>query len=395
MHSAFKPVLWSLCGLVLVLATAGCESMGSRSSSVSWPRTGDVMTDARTAVEQAPLKDRVLWQYRGAASAIRKGQFVEAKKWLDDALLTLGGIHAADPSARKARGLFRDESRKKFLGEPYERSMAYFYRGVLYWMDGELDNARACFKSGQFEDSDAEDKSYAGDYVMFDLLEAWTTTKLAGDGADPLKRAVASAKGVTVPTPIATANLALFLEVGRGPVRQAGGEYGEQLRFRDGTSDIRAAMVKVAGQTVRVETYDSLTYQATTRGGRVMDHILGNKAVFKSATDVAGNVGIISGAVLATGRDTQEIGLGLLAAGLVGKIVSAATTPQADTRSWDNLPERIGFAALKVPPGSHQGTVEFLDEQGRVLGGRTRGFSVLIPDNPGKDSVVFISDRSE
>ena len=34
-----------------------------------------------------------------------------------------------------------------------------------------------------------------------------------------------------------------------------------------------------------------------------MDHVLGNKAVFKTATDVAGNVGIIGGAatILADG----------------------------------------------------------------------------------------------
>jgi hypothetical protein len=30
-----------------------------------------------------------------------------------------------------------------FIGEPYERAMAYYYRGLLYWRDGEIDNARA------------------------------------------------------------------------------------------------------------------------------------------------------------------------------------------------------------------------------------------------------------
>ena len=44
---------------------------------------------------------------------------------------------AADKSARKARGYFHEESSKGFRGEPYERVMAYYYRGILYWMDGE------------------------------------------------------------------------------------------------------------------------------------------------------------------------------------------------------------------------------------------------------------------
>ena len=52
-------------------------------------------------------------------------------------------------------------------------------------------------------------------------------------------------------------------------------------------------------QSVHVGPYDDLNFQATTRGGRVMDHILANKAVFKSATDTAGNVAIVGGAITA------------------------------------------------------------------------------------------------
>ena len=34
--------------------------------------------------------------------------------------------------------------------------MAFYYRGLLYWRDGQPDNARACFRSAQFIDADAE-----------------------------------------------------------------------------------------------------------------------------------------------------------------------------------------------------------------------------------------------
>src|SRR5690606_8881327 len=95
---------------------------------------------------------------------------------------------------------------------------------------------------------------------------------------------------------------------------------------------------------------DDLYFQATTRGGRVMDHVLGNKAVFKSTTSTLGDVGIISGAVLAghRGRNSaaDEVGVGLLAAGLISKLFSSATTPAADTRTWDNLPRYLTFAFL-------------------------------------------------
>lgn len=373
---------------------AGCASTESKGGA-SATRTGDPMIDARQAVQQAPQKDRLLWQYRASATAMRKGEFQQAKAWLDDALSVLGGIHAADPSARKARGLFQEESRKRFMGEPYERAMAFFYRGILYWIDGEWDNARACFKSAQFEDSDTTEKTYAGDFVSFDYLEGLATRKLGGDGADALKRASANAKQAALPECDPSSNLVLFLELGKGPRKYGDGEYGEKLKFREGESAATGAVIRVGGQTIRIRAWDNLSFQARTRGGRVMDHVLGNKAVFKTSTSVAGDVGILSGAVLAHGRETREVGLGLLAAGLLSKIVSAAANPKADLRTWDNLPQWIGFGLAKLSPGEHSGIVDFVDQHGVVLASKTRAFKIRISDTPGKDSVLLISDRND
>ena len=147
------------------------------------------------AIANGPPRDRVLWQYRLAAAAMRQGKFDVAKQNLDDALLTLGGIYGKDADAKKARSYFHAEAKKTFIGEPYERSMAYIYRGILYWMDGEPDNARACFRSAEFEDSDAENHQYAGDWVLPEYLDGLATTKLGGDGSDAFKRAQADRQG--------------------------------------------------------------------------------------------------------------------------------------------------------------------------------------------------------
>src|SRR4029079_12483852 len=156
--------------------------------------TGDIMVDGPNAIEHGPPRDKVLWEYRTSAAAMRRGQFDIAKRYLDDALLTLGGIYGKDESARRARGYFHEEASKTFIGEPYERVMAYFYRGILYWMDGEPDNARACFRSAQLQDSDTEDKSYAADYVLLDYLDGLATANLSGDGSDAFNRAQKIAK---------------------------------------------------------------------------------------------------------------------------------------------------------------------------------------------------------
>ncbi len=360
--------------------------------------TGDIMVDGPKMIAEGQPRDKVLWQYRTAAAAMRQGRFDVARPLLDDALLTLGGIYGKDADARKARGYFHAEAKKTFIGEPYERAMAYFYRGILYWMDGEPDNARACFRSAEFEDSDAEDKKYAGDWVLPDYLDGLATAKLAGDGSDALKRARANVKNITLPDYNTKANVLVFVEFGPGPLKYGGGQYGEQLKFRTRSSSIVAARIQTGSVNLAIAPTDDVNFQATTRGGRVMDHVLGNKAVFKSGTDAFGDAAILSGAILASGPKrrhdaSDEIGAGLMLAGVLSKIFSAATTPEADTRTWDNLPQFISCATLTLPPGQHEMTVEFLEPGDKVVAKLTKQITVNIA-NTDRDKVVFVSDSS-
>ena len=341
-----------------------------------------------------PKKDRVLWEYRNGLAAMRKGDFATAKQLFDDAILTLQGIYGKDVSAKKARGYFREEAKKNFLGEPYERVMAYWYRGIMYWMDGEPDNARACFKSAQLMDSDAESKEFAADYASLEYLDGYASVKLNGDGSDSLQRAQKLSKIGQLPPYDKDANVLVFLEFGNGPTKFATGEYSEQLRFRTPPSQVQGAWLRVSNKKIRIGPYDDLNYQATTRGGRVMDHVLANKAVFKGTTDAIGTGALVSGGVLAATQrgDAQIVGLGLLAAGALTKIVSGATTPEADTRAWDNLPQYVSFTPLKLAPGTYDGAVDFTDAAGNAV--MTKTFKFTTPAPNGHDAVIFLSDKS-
>lgn len=359
--------------LILPLIVGGCASSGSSSQ---------------------PARDALLIKYRAAADHMRRAEFSSAKPLLDDALTTLGGITAGDAAARRARGYFKSESSKNFRGEPYERVMAFYYRGILYWMDGEPDNARACFRSAQIQDADAQDGTYQADYAILDYLDGLVTTKLGGGAAESLARARTNARLGPLPDFDPQVNVLVFFEMGRGPSKYGSGEYGEQLRFRPGNSRSSVLQLRVAGQTVSAPAVDDLSFQATTRGGRQMDYVLANKAVFKGSTDSFGDAAILSGAILAgtSGRRSaaDEVGAGLLVAGLLSKVISAATTPSADTRTWDNLPNGIGFAALRVPPGQHKLIAEFLDGSGHAILSRDVSLNIL----PGtRDTVLFLSDR--
>ncbi len=372
-----------------VALISGCAAL-LLSGCVTDSGSGSAMPTA-AQLNKPPTKDRVLWNYRNGLSALRQGKQEEAKLQFDEAISVIGNIFGSDKSAKKSRNYFNEESKKNFIGEPYERVMAYFYRGILYWMDGEADNARACFRSGELMDGDAEKKDYRSDFVTLDYLDGYATFKLDGDGSDAFKRAQEVSKIGQLPTYDKKANTLVFLEFGTGPTKYAGGEYGEELRIREGRSVVRGAWFKTGNKAIRIGAYDDLNFQATTRGGRVMDHILANKAVFKSTTDTIGNVAIVGGAITAMNRRSQNVGLGIIAAGVVSKIVSAATTPEADTRTWDNLPQFISFTALELPLGSHTATVEFIDAAGRIVPNLTKTVTFTIVEQ--RDTVLFVSDH--
>lgn len=376
--------------LGLSLLLAGCSTTRYTPPK---PLTGDPLIDGQNAIQSGPEKDKVLWQYRTAVAALRRGQHNEAKAYLDEALARIGNIAGKDASAKKARGYFNAESKKTFIGEPYERVMAYYYRGLLYWMDGEPDNARACFRSAQLQDSDPVDKKYANDWVLLDYLDGYASAKMGDDGSDSLKRAQAEAKISTPPPAYDTkANVLFFVEFGDGPTKYATGEYAQHLMFRGGVSKIRSAQIRLGDKAYQLRPWDDVYFQATTRGGRVMDHILANKAGFKRTTDTVGDAALISGMVLAGRRETQPVALGAVAFGLLSKITAASTTPEADIRTWDNLPLFLSFASVQLPPGQHTATVEFLDEANRILPGLTKTVTLNVPE--GKDKVVYLSEKS-
>ena len=375
--------------LAVLLLAAGCASTKQP------PRpalTGDLIIDGKNAIASGPAKDRVLWEYRVGLAALRRGDYEEAKRQFDDAITRIGGIYTSDAEAAKARSYFHSEARKTFIGEPYERVMAYYYRGLLYWMDGEPDNARACFRSAQLQDADTENHEYAADYVLLDYLDGLATIKLGGEAADELNRSIKNARGASQPPPYyKKANVLIFLEFGRGPRKFATGPHAQELRFGEQVSAARSVNLRLGTQQFALVPYDDLQWQATTRGGRVMDHILANKAVFK---DVTGGVAIGAAATSLALAEHRQGEAALIAGGvaLVSGILSATTTPEADIRAWDNLPRYLSFAALELPPGQHSLAVDFRDASGRTL--MTKNITFTVPTNSNKDTVLFVSEHN-
>jgi hypothetical protein len=254
--------------------------------------------------------------------------------------------------------------------------------------------------------------------VLPDFLDGLATAKLDGDGSDSVKRSQQHVAHGALPNFNRKANVQFFMELGEAPLKYSTGEYHEQLRIAssnarviesysgsrlismvvrdDQTADAPAGRLAVNGQSESFSLADDIYFQATTRGGRVIDYILHNKAVFKKTTSKVGDVALVTASRLAlasAASGNKNAGLAsaaILATALAFKGISAATTPTADTRCWDNLPQYLGLASLELPPGKHAVTIMFLDPSGGILARRTINIEVV---GGNKDTVVFVSDR--
>jgi hypothetical protein len=118
-------------------------------------------------------------------------------------------------------------------------------------------------------------------------------------------------------------------------------------------------------------------YQARTLGGTAMEGIRQGKAVFKTASTVAGIV-LLDQAMRSHSNHRQAaqtqaiVGGALLLAGIL-------TSTSADTRHWPTLPSSVQAVVADVPPGPHRIEVEFLDASGRSLPAMRQSRDVVVP----------------
>lgn len=314
-----------------------------------------------TTLRQGP-RNAVLNHMRAGLAALELGADDTAARSFDLALEGIEAVYADSEEAAQARSNFVKENAKDFKGEPYERAMAYYYRGLLYLREGDFENARASFKGGLLQDTMAEAEEHSQDFALLAFLEGWAS-QCNGDAslaADSFAEAQGYRDSLLPPGP--EHNLLMIAESGKAPVKVATGQHREALQFeRGGGSVAQRAVFRTADAETRGTLAEDIYWQATTRGGREVDRILAGKAQFKDGSNAVATGLVAAGAITAmashdpyggTNGAAVGAGIGLMLAGLVAHAVSEATTPEADVRYWDNLPDRIHIATaqLDAPP---------------------------------------------
>lgn len=326
-------------------------------------------------IDQEGDKNFVLNAMRGGLAAMDAGDYDIAKELLDQVLLRIDMVYADNENAMKARSLWYEEGMKDFIGEPYERAMAFYYRGLLYMMDEDYENARACFKNGVIQDAFAEEEQNRCDFAALIFLEGWTSQML-GDIqlADAAYGEVQNLRPDFV-RPNPEDNCLIIAETGKAPRKLADGVGHYELKlFRGkGFSDVAAA-VTVAGQNTPMFAAEDVAWQAMTRGGRPIDHILKGKVVFKQTHEQAGevmsrvgtNMMVFSSLAGSAGSGIQGAGAVLGLVGVAEMALSKKADARADTRYWDNLSDMIHVHTAKIAAGEDI-EVLFHDKKGGLV----------------------------
>ena len=285
-------------------------------------------------------------------AAMEQQQFGTARKAFDQAIVRVEAIYADDANAAKARSVFNAEQVKDFKGEPYERAMLYYYRGLLYLQEGDYQNARAAFLAADRHDtlSSAEDKAFAGDFGMMKYLAGWASscdgdTVRAAHLIDEAQKADVTVRAL----PAMPGKTLVLLDVGSAPVKWGDGQYKHILKIKAGTADTAAPRLRRADGAERSDlaAIGDIDFQATTRGGREIDGVMAGKAQFKDTAGTVGDTALAVGSALAANASMlgdsgmANLGMAGMLIGLVAKGIEKAANPQADVRAWDTLPAKV------------------------------------------------------
>jgi tetratricopeptide (TPR) repeat protein len=368
---------WTIPAAVLLSACAGIAGY-DQVQAVPKEQLDQYLADkpaqAQRLYARVPLegkRNETLNHMRAGLAAMELGDTRNAARSFDVALNQIEAVYAENPQATQARSVWTKENYKDFKGEPYERGMAYYYRGLLYMMTGDYQNARASFRGGILQTTFSNEERYDADFALLTFLEGWAA-RCAGAGATARDSFAAAAKSnPALQEPPADHNILVLAEMGNAPIKFANGSNRELLNFKPGDELPAKGFGLASGESQYAAREGvSLYHQATVRGGREIDGVLAGKAQFKQNTNTVATVTAYAGmAVMANARNQDDFNAGAIIAlaGILGQAAAAAMRPDADVRTWDNIPGFIHVATL--PPTAN------VSLQGRVLAAGDRELS--------------------
>ena len=259
------------------------------------------------------------------------------------------------------------ENIRVWRGEPFERAMANFYLGLVYYMQHDYSNARGAFENALFKlrdygEAKGKDDRYReqeSNFALAYLMLAKSYQRLGRDdlASKNFARAVElrpDLKNVADPETNGRSNVLLVIDFGYGPKKITTGD-GSIAGFSPTPAQQGPPpppVVYVDGRRLPVDVLGvppvDLLALAQDRRWQSLDTI-------KAIKSVVGSGLIAGGMIYATQQNARpEIALATILGGALLK-----ATSQSDVRQWEMLPRTVYLMPLELPPGTHDIAVEF------------------------------------
>ena len=273
----------------------------------------------------------------------------------------------ADES-KKVRQFWYEEGIKSFKGEPHERSMLFYYLGLLFLREGDYGNAQAAFSQSILQDAFAEEQKYRADFSVSYFLQALSLHYLGSQQlAEQNLQKFISLKQNFLEQEFKFGNSIFIIETGAAPQKITKGKRNEFLSYRRGSDRTKSIKIKINEKEITIAALEDIYWQAMSRGGRPIDAIVKNKVIFKNVTEVTSEIslGIAEGLLrFGDNRRDDELGVAFLVLGIGANALSEATKTSADTRHWSNLPNVVYLSNLNLAAGSYPVEITFFNDAG-------------------------------
>ena len=313
----------------------------------------------------------VLNNLRLGASALAAHDFDAAEPAYYRAYQILNATKAND-AGREAATVWLTESAKVWRGEPYERAVANFQLGMIYYTRGDWNNARGAFENALFKLADYKDAKAKDDaeqqsdfaVAMMMLGRVWLRLDRSDQAStyfDLVKRLRPNLGPLCDEMADLSNNVILFVDYGFGPRKIEDGMDGAQLAFAPKPYQVGRVpppYVSVDGRAYALPVavmdppYDTLAMAGDRKWQRI-DTIRATKSGVGTGLMLAG-----AGATLyGTGQRDEGVALAGLGAVALGALLKASSA--VDTRVWEMTPRTTFVIPLKVEPGTHDLTVRF------------------------------------
>ena len=395
MNRPWHTIPTAACGFALLLTLAGCVSKAQRQAgrAVADYMAGDY---PRSIQRLAPLSaktngDFVLNNLRLGSAALANYDLDTAEAAFLRAYEVLNSV-GVNNGGRTLGAVLVSENIRVWRGEPYERAMANFYLGLVYYMLGDYGNARAAFENALFKLRDygesgkgkdqyrEQESNFALAYLMlgrtYQRLGREDAATKAFARAAELRSDLAALADARVH---AESNVLLVVDFGFGPQKVTSGD-GSLVGFaptpqEEGPPPL--PRVQVDGQFVETGSVArppvDLFVLAQDRRWQSLDTV-------RAVKSVVGTGLLWGGMIYGTQHDARpEIALAAILGGLLLK-----ATSQADVRQWEMLPRTTYLIPLDLPPGRHDVTVSFPD-----MGGLRQEWRGLVAPPKGEEATYY------